>query len=109
MSKEQERGGGGGQEGRERRGDKGGGHYGVSGAGSVQATPSEVVSDDDVGHGVKHHLDVSCICGAGHVTVDFLIWRAVLALELCLNVSCCVIVGIGSWKEERERDGEVDR
>lgn len=70
--------------------------YGGVWARSVQATPSEVVSDDDVGDGVKHHLDVSCICGAGHVTVDFLIWRAILALKLCLDVSCCVLVGIGS-------------
>lgn len=70
---------------------------------SVQATPSEVVGDDDVGDGVKHHLDISCICGAGHVTVDFFIWRAVLALELCLDVSCCILVGIGSWRERREK------
>lgn len=76
----------------ERRG-QGGGHYRAC---SVQATPSEVVGDDDVGHGVKHHLDVSCIRGAGHVTVDFLIWRAILALELCLDVSCCVLIGVGS-------------
>ncbi len=71
---------------------------------SVQATPSEVVGDDDVGHGVKHHLDVSCIRGAGHVTVDFLIWRAILALELCLDVSCCVLVGIGSWREKKKTE-----
>lgn len=78
-------------------GTEGGGrHYRVVWAGSVQATPSEVVGDDDVGDGVEHHLDVSCIRGAGHVTVDFLIWRAVLALELCLDVGCCVVVGVGS-------------
>lgn len=82
---------------RGKRGQKGGGrHYRVVWAGSVQATPSEVVGDDDVGDGVEHHLDVSCIRGAGHVTVDFLIWRAVLALELCLDVGCCVVVGVGS-------------
>ncbi|MED6262150.1 hypothetical protein ATANTOWER_015252 [Ataeniobius toweri] len=63
---------------------------------SVQATPSEVVGNDDIGHSVKHNLDVPRICGAGHVTVDFLIWRAVLALELCLDVSCCVLIGVGS-------------
>lgn len=80
---------------REKRGQRGRTLRGVR-ACSVQATPSEVVGDDDVGHGVKHHLDVSCIRGAGHVTVDFLIWRAILALELCLDVSCCVLVGIGS-------------
>lgn len=65
---------------------------------SVQATPSEVVGDDDVGHGVKHNLDVPCICGAGHVTVDFLIWRAILTLKLCLDVSCCILIGVGSWR-----------
>ena len=69
---------------------------------SVQATPSEVVGDDDVGHGVEHHLDVSCICGAGHVTVDLLVGGAVLALELCLDVSCCVVVGVGSWTETKD-------
>lgn len=68
---------------------------------SVQATPPEVVGNDDVGDGVEHHLDVSCICGAGHVTVDFLIWRAVLALELCLDVSCGVLVDVGSWRRRR--------
>lgn len=78
------------------------GHGGVW-ARSVQATPSEVVGDDDVGDGVKHHLDVSCICGAGHVTVDFFIWRAILALKLCLDVSRCILVGIGSWREKREK------
>lgn len=68
---------------------------------SVQATPSEVVGDDDVGDGVEHHLDISCVCGAGHVTVDFFIWGAVLALKLCLDVSRCVLVGIGSCREKQ--------
>lgn len=66
---------------------------------SVQAAASEVIGNDDVGHSVEHHLDISCICGAGHVTVDFLVWRTVLALELCLDVSGCVVVGVGSCTE----------
>lgn len=67
---------------------------------SIQATPSQVVGDDDVGHSVKHHLDVSCIRGAGQVTVDFLIWGTILALELYLDVSCRVVIGVGSWREK---------
>lgn len=107
VSKEQERGGRRKRKRRERgEGKEGGllqrGWVGVGGR-SVQATPSEVVGDDDVGHSVKHHLDVSCIRGAGHVTVDFLVWRAVLALELCLDVRCCVLVGVGSWTERDKK------
>lgn len=84
----------------EKRGQRGRTSQGAQ-ACSVQATPSEVVGDDDVGHGVKHHLDVSCICGAGHVTVDFLIWRAILALELCLDISCCILIGVRTWRQKR--------
>lgn len=70
---------------------------------SIQATPSEVVGNDDVGDGIKHHLDVSCVCGAGHMTVDFFIGRAILALELCLDISCCILIGVGSCREEQEQ------
>lgn len=68
----------------------------------VQATSSEVVGDDDIGHSIKHHLDVPCICGAGHVTVDFLIWGAILALKLCLDISCSILVGVWSWRKTRK-------
>lgn len=40
---------------------------------SVQAAAPQVVGNDDVGDGVEHHLDVSRVCGAGHVTVDLLV------------------------------------
>lgn len=90
--------------GRGRTGDKRGKTLRGVWAGSIQATPSQVVGDDDVGDGIEHHLDVSCIRGAGQVTVDFLVWGAILALELCLDVSCCVVVSIGSWREESEME-----
>lgn len=99
MSKEHGGGGCGGRKGEDREGgtEQGEKKWGQNITEcSVQATPSEVVGDDDVSDGVKHNLDVSCICGAGHVTVDFLIWRAILALKLCLNISCCVFIGVGS-------------
>lgn len=76
-------------------------------ASSVQATPSEVVGNDDIGHSVKHNLDVPRIRGTGHVTVDFLIWRAVLALELCLDVSCRVVIGVGSWTGGKQEDKKL--
>lgn len=78
------------------------GRYGDVWARSVQATPSEVVGDNDIGDGVKHHLDVSCICGARHVTVDFFIRRAILALKLCLDVSCCIFIGVWSCRVEEK-------
>lgn len=62
---------------------------------SVQAAAPQVVGDDDVGDGVEHHLDVSRVCGAGHVTVDLLVGRAVLALKLSLDVRRRVLVGVG--------------
>lgn len=62
---------------------------------SVQAAAPQVVGDDDVGDGVEHHLDVSRVCGAGHVTVDLLVGRAVLALKLSLDVGRRVLVGVG--------------
>lgn len=40
---------------------------------SVQAAASQVVGDDDVSDRVEHHLDVPCVRGTGHVTVDLLI------------------------------------
>ena len=52
----------------------------------VQSTPSEVVGDDDVSHGVEDELDILCVGGAGHVTVDLLGGALVLGLELGLDV-----------------------
>lgn len=85
----------------------------MSRAPSVQATPPQVVGDDNVGDGVEHHLDVSCVCSTGQVTVDLLIGRAVLALKLCLDVSGGILVGVGPWggggagpHRRRERGGE---
>uniref|UniRef100_A0A3Q3IBD3 Uncharacterized protein n=1 Tax=Monopterus albus TaxID=43700 RepID=A0A3Q3IBD3_MONAL len=31
----------------------------------LQATPSKVVCNNDVSDGIKHYLDVSCVCGTG--------------------------------------------
>lgn len=64
------------------------------GQGSVQTTASQVVGNDDVSDGVKHHLDVPCIRGTRQVTVDLLIRRAVLALKLCLDVGSSIIIGV---------------
>lgn len=81
---------------------------------SVQAAASQVVGDDDVGDCIEHHLDVPCVRGTGHVTIDLLIGRAVLALELCLDVSRCVIISVRtcggnsdiSGREERVKESE---
>lgn len=75
---------------------------------SVQAAASQVVGDDYVGDRVEHHLDVPCVRGTGHVTVDLLIGRAVLALELCLDVSSCVIVSVRACRENSQQSGREE-
>lgn len=87
---------------------------GSRGTGSVQAAASQVIGDDDVSDGVEHHLDVPCICGTGHVTVDLFIGWAVLALKLCLDVSSCIIISVGACgegqvREDRRRKEEKGR
>lgn len=77
---------------------------------SVQAAASQVVGDDDISDCIEHHLDVPCVRGTGHVTVDLFIRRAVLALKLCLDVSSCVIVSVracGGTSEECGREKTV--
>lgn len=81
---------------------------GEEGAGSVQATASEVVRDDDVGDSVKNHLDVIRVCRTRHVTVNLLVRRAVFAFELCLDICCSVFICVGTCGkiETRERKSE---
>lgn len=52
----------------------------------IQATASQIVSDNDICNGIKYELDVICIGGARHVAVDFLCCRLILRLELGLDV-----------------------
>ena len=53
----------------------------------IEATPPEVVGDDDIRHSIKYKLDVLCVSGACHVAVDLLGGRLVFGLELGLDVS----------------------
>lgn len=36
-----------------------------------ETTVFEIFFDDNVCYGIKHKLDVLCVCGTGHVGVDF--------------------------------------
>lgn len=74
-------------------------------AGSVQAAAPQVVGNDDVGDGVKNHLDVVRVCGTRHVAVNLLVGGAVFALELCLDVGGRILVGVGTCVL-READGQ---
>lgn len=57
----------------------------------------EVFLDDDVSDGVKHKLDVLCVCGACHVGVDlFDVSSQVELQELQLDVDASILVGVGS-------------
>ena len=72
---------------------------------SVEATPPQVVGDDDVGDGVEHELDVGRVGGARHVAVDLLRGRLVLRLELRLDVGRRLAVLLRA-SVLREADGE---
>lgn len=63
----------------------------------VEAAPAQVVCYNDIGNGVEYELNVVCICGAGHVTVDLLGGGLVLGLELRLDVGCRFAVLLGAW------------
>lgn len=58
----------------------------------------QVFFDDDVGHGIKHKLDVLRVCGAGHVGVDLLDVSAhVEVQELHLDVVTSILVSVGAF------------
>lgn len=55
----------------------------------------EVFFDDNVCDGIEHKLDVLCVCGTGHVRVDFLdISSHVEIQELDLDVITSILEGI---------------
>lgn len=57
----------------------------------------QVFFDDDVSYGVKHKLDVLCVCGTGHVGVDFFdIPTHVQVQELYFNVVTSILVSVGA-------------
>lgn len=58
----------------------------------IEATPSEVVGDDNIRHSIKNKLDVLCVSGARHVAVDLLGGALVLGLKLSLDVGCCLTI-----------------
>lgn len=53
---------------------------------SIQATPPQVISYNDISDSIKHKLDVVGVGGAGHMGVDLFVGRLVLAFVLTLNV-----------------------
>lgn len=53
----------------------------------VEATPAQVVRDDDICDGVEYELDVVCVCRASLVTVDLLCRASILRLKLGLDES----------------------
>ena len=58
----------------------------------IEATPPEVVGDDDICHRIEHELDILGVSGAGHVAVDLLSGALVLGLELSLDIRCCLTI-----------------
>lgn len=57
----------------------------------------QVFFDDDVSHGIKHKLDVLCVCGAGHVGVDlFDVPAHVEVQELHFYVVASILVSVGA-------------
>ena len=52
----------------------------------IEATPPEVVGDDDIRHSIEHELDILGVGGAGHVAVDLLCGALILGLELSLDI-----------------------
>lgn len=62
-----------------------------------ETTIFQVFFDDDVGYGVKHKFDVLCVCGTGHVRVDFFdISTQVQVQELQFDVVTSILIGIGA-------------
>lgn len=63
---------------------------------SEKAAVLQVILDDDVGDGVKHKLHVLGVGGTGEVGVDLLrVLSFVQVLKLALDVSRCLLVGVG--------------
>lgn len=57
----------------------------------------EVLFDDDICDCVKDEFDVLCVCGTGHVAVDFLhVLSHVEIKELGLDVISCVFKCVGT-------------
>lgn len=62
-----------------------------------ETTIFQVFFDDDVGYGIEHKLDVLCVCGTGHVGVDFFDVSAhVQVQELHFNVVSSILVSVGA-------------
>lgn len=74
-----------------------------------EAAVLQVLFDDDVGDGVKHKLDVFCVCGAGHVGVDLLdVTTHVQVQELHFDVVAGVLIGVGTCQRGRGRGRKRD-
>lgn len=74
---------------------------GVSARLLEETTIFQVFFDDDVGYGIEHKLDVLCVCGAGHVGVDFFDVSAhVQVQELEFDVVTSILISIGTLMNE---------
>lgn len=68
---------------------------------SEETTIFQVFFDDDVGHGIKHKLDVLCVCGTGHVRVDlFDVSAQVQVQELQFDVVTSILKRIGAYARQ---------
>lgn len=66
-----------------------------------ETTIFQVFLDDDVGYGVKHKFDVLCVCGTGHVRVDFFdVSAQVQVQELQFDVVASILVSVGALMEK---------
>lgn len=71
-----------------------------------ETTIFQVFFDDDVGYGVKHKLDVLCVCGTGHVRVDFFDVSAhVQVQELHFDVVTGILVSVGALTKRYQDKG----
>lgn len=74
---------------------------GVSARLLEETTVFQVFFDDDVGYGIEHKLDVLCVCGAGHVGVDFFDVSAhVQVQELEFDVVTSILVSVRTLMNE---------
>jgi hypothetical protein len=69
---------------------------------SVEPAATQVVGYDHIGDRVKHKLDVVGIRGAGLVAVDLLGCALVLCLELGLDVSRRLLIGLLACNGKRD-------
>lgn len=65
-----------------------------------KTTVFQIFFDDDVSDGIEYKLDVLCVCGAGHVGVDFFNVSAhVQVQELHFDVVTSVLICVWTLRK----------